>query len=532
MLRVPAISIFVLVTLSLRAPCAFAQCEEDTFFPAQAAGGDLFGTAIAVHGELAIIGAQQSNLAGFDRGAAHVFVRAGRQWSEVASLLASDGADNDRLGGAVAFAGGTALVSSTRHGGARGAVYVYEESAGWQETAILVASDAQPADSFGSAVAFTGRTALVGAQQDDAFGSQSGSVYVFERTAGGWNETAELFASDAQAEWNFGSAIAMDGGRAIVGALFADGVASDTGAAYVFELQGGSWIETAKLVARGGHVGDLFGAAVALDGDRVLVGAPGGRAVVAFERIGGGWTETQGIAPADAAALFGGAVGLSGDLSVIGSPRDSEANGSAGAVYVFGRADDSWEQKAKLFAPGAGILWSLGSSVALAADQILAGAPLADALIPATGAVYAFSTVVADIGNYCTGAPNSAGSGASISWRGNVSLGANDFVLTVTGAIPAQSALFFYGAAPIEVPFGDGYRCAGAPLFRLGPPFTLDASGAGSRRLDFTQPPASGGPGEIFAGSTWYAQCWYRDPAGPLGSGFNLSDGLHASFCE
>ncbi len=70
----------------------------------------------------------------------------------------------------------------------------------------------------------------------------------------------------------------------------------------------------------------------------------------------------------------------------------------------------------------------------------------------------------------------------------------------------------------------------GVGLFRLGPPVLIDGAGAVSRHLDFTQPPADEGAGEIRPGSTWYFRFWYRDPFFG-GAGFNLSDGLGATFC-
>jgi endonuclease/exonuclease/phosphatase family metal-dependent hydrolase len=136
--------------------------------------------------------------------------------------------------------------------------------------------------------------------------------------------------------------------------------------------------------------------------------------------------------------------------------------------------------------------------------------------------------------NYCVGAPNSIGGGATIGSVGPTGISQNDFTLTVVSARPGQFGLFFYGPEETQVPFGDGFRCV-APgaqgIFRLYPPITADPFGDGERQLDFTQPPADSGPGQITPGSTWYFQYWYRDPGGPGGTGFNFSDGLAATFC-
>lgn len=132
---------------------------------------------------------------------------------------------------------------------------------------------------------------------------------------------------------------------------------------------------------------------------------------------------------------------------------------------------------------------------------------------------------------YCVGAPNSAGPGASIGWSGSTSLALNDFVLHAAGLPAHRSALFVYGSAQAQVPLGDGFRCVAGVVKRLAPAGMTDGSGAFARQVDFTQPPANSGNGQILPGSTWNFQLYYRDPAGPGGSGFNLSNGLSTAFC-
>lgn len=134
---------------------------------------------------------------------------------------------------------------------------------------------------------------------------------------------------------------------------------------------------------------------------------------------------------------------------------------------------------------------------------------------------------------YCEGTPNSVGDGARIRYAGSTSLSANDLSLGGDGCPPGQFGLFFYGSSEIQVPFGDGYLCVGAGatgIFRFNPPTAADAAGSFERPVDLTLPPAGSGAGQIHAGSTWSFQLWYRDPAAG-GAGFNLSDGLTATFC-
>jgi len=128
---------------------------------------------------------------------------------------------------------------------------------------------------------------------------------------------------------------------------------------------------------------------------------------------------------------------------------------------------------------------------------------------------------------YCTTSPNSVGPGALIGYSGSTSVTANDLVLTVTGCPSTQFGLFYYGPNQISIPFGEGVRCAGGGINRLGV-FQTNASGAGSKTVDLTNPPQPSG--QITVGSHWNFQCWYRDPSGGP-SGFNFSDGLSVRFC-
>ena len=132
--------------------------------------------------------------------------------------------------------------------------------------------------------------------------------------------------------------------------------------------------------------------------------------------------------------------------------------------------------------------------------------------------------------NYCTSFPNSSGNSASMGSSGLADVSLNNFDLTVGGAATNQFCLFFYGPSQTTILFGDGILCITGGFHRLSPPQMLDGSGAATRQLNFSQPPANSGPGMIAPGSTWNFQCWFRDPSFGA-SGYNLSDGLNVTFC-
>jgi hypothetical protein len=132
--------------------------------------------------------------------------------------------------------------------------------------------------------------------------------------------------------------------------------------------------------------------------------------------------------------------------------------------------------------------------------------------------------------NYCVGAPNSAGSGASLGYEGTWALSNNDLRLRASACPPNHFGLFFYGANASQVPFGNGFLCVGGGLKRLTPPKSTGAGGIATFDCDYTTPPMNSGSGQITAGSTWRFQFWYRDVPGG-GAFFNLSDGLAITFC-
>jgi hypothetical protein len=134
-----------------------------------------------------------------------------------------------------------------------------------------------------------------------------------------------------------------------------------------------------------------------------------------------------------------------------------------------------------------------------------------------------------DPNTYCVTSPNSVGPGALIGSVGLPSVSVNNFVLSASSGPPGQPGIFYYGSGQVQLPFGNGFRCVGGSVSRL-PSVTIANNGRAFYQLDFTQPPANGGPGEITPGSTWNFQFWYRDPQGG-GHGFNLSDGLEVTFC-
>jgi choice-of-anchor B domain-containing protein len=300
------------------------------------------------------------------------------QWAEAAQLTGPDASGGDGFGNALAASGSLLAVARSAEDGGRGAVYLFELRGGeWQRTTRLAAADAAAGDAFGSALAVSGDAVLVGAA--GAAGG-AGAAYVFRRGAGGgWTQESKLMPSDGSAGDAFGAAVAISGTRVVIGA---PAQADTRGGAYVFDHGAGGWTETARLVARTVGPGDGLGARVALLRDYAVVAAPGRDentgAVYLFEKNpqAAGWAAFTRLFPYEGGSnsQFGASLQLVGDELWIGSPG---ADGFTGTVYRFGwdaeRRD--WTAVRKLSFAGAPPGTGFSMAVAVADEIAVGGMP-------------------------------------------------------------------------------------------------------------------------------------------------------------
>ncbi len=469
---------------------------------------DQFGSSVAVSGDTVIVGAylEDSNAAGIDgdqgnnsapdAGAAYVFVRNGGTWTQQAYLKASNTDAGDKFGYSVAVSGDTALVAAyaedssaagingdqtDNNASNAGAAYVFvRNGADWTQQAYLKASNPGAEDRFGLSVAASGDTVVVGAYFEDSSSSgingdqdndgapDAGAAYVFVRDGAIWTQQAYLKASNAGHYDNFGNSVAISDDTVVVGAFQEDSSAvrvngdqmnnsaPDAGAAYIFVRNGATWTQQAYLKASNAEGGDeyfsadLFGWAVAVSGDTVVVGAlleesaatgvngdqsdnsaPASGAAYVFVRNGSAWTQQAYLKASntDPNDHFGQAVAVSGDIVVVGADFESSSatgiNGDqtdnstagAGAAYVFARNGLTWTQQAYLKGSNTeggayifGVGDVFGTSVAVSGDTVVVGANLEDSSASGingdesdnratdAGAAYVF-TLPTDLGN-------------------------------------------------------------------------------------------------------------------------------------
>lgn len=337
---------------------------------------DRFASAVAISSDIAIVGAPNDDIGGAaDRGSAYVFVFVDGGWRFEAKIIAPDGTEGDVFGSSVALEGNLAVIGAPGDdlGSAesQGSAHVFERTeAGWEHRAKLIASDGAAYDNLGKSVAVAAATILIGAPSHDGPGDFGrGSVYAFEPSGGGWSQQAKLLADAGPSFQRFGVSLAFGGNTAVVG------VESDS--AYVFVRQGdGTWTLQTRLAAPATN--SLFGNAVAISGDVILIGAPGeaigpgasqGAAHV-YVRENGLWTRRQRLNADDPASFvyFAGAVAIEGGTAVIGATRGS-------AAYVFKLQEGVWAQEERLTAGQQPAPDEFGYTVAIGGGRVFIGAP-------------------------------------------------------------------------------------------------------------------------------------------------------------
>jgi hypothetical protein len=373
------------------------------------------------------------------------------EWTSIrkqAYIKASNTESGDLLGWSVAVSGDTVVVAAALEDSnatgingdqgdnsaiSAGAVYVFIRSGTvWSQQAYLKASNSDGGDRFGSSIAISGDTLVVGAAFEDSSATgvngdendnsaiAAGSAYVYNRNGTQWSQQAYLKASNTRMSDLFGRSVAISVDTIVVGAALEDSSATgidgdqgdnsalSAGAVYVFTRNGTVWSQQAYLKASNTDESDFFGWSVAISGDTLVVGANGedsdatsingdendnsaedSGAAYAFTRDGTQWTQQAYLKASNNDILdqFGFSVAISGDTAVVGADlEDSSATGingdqddnsaiNAGAAYVFTRSGSTvWSQQAYLKASNTDAGDNFGAFMALFGDKLIAGA--------------------------------------------------------------------------------------------------------------------------------------------------------------
>jgi len=557
--------------------------------------GDWLGRAVDVDEDLLAVSAlledsndvgvngnQNSNSA-VDPGAVYIMRRTDNRWVQEAYVKASNTGSGDRFGQDVAIDQGTVVVGGRLEdsgGNNAGAVYVYNRiGALWTETAFLLAGNADAFDEFGysvdvdeytstmvvGAIREDSSAAGVGGNQADNSLADSGAAYVYVRDTGTWSQQGYLKAAHPGLGDFLGVSVAISGNTIVVGApregSDGNGVGGDqtddsapnAGAAYVFVRDEGlgTWSQQAYLKSPDSDAGDEFGYSVAIDGDRVIVGAyledgsgtginpshddlaTGAGAAYVYVRNGTTWSLESTLKADNTGAGdgFGWTVAIDGDRAVVGALQEAsnasglDGNGAddsaagAGAVYVYGRNALGWSQTHYVKAAASDGDDEFGFDVAISGDRLLVGAvhedgsdvgyggdPEDDSATDA-GAAYLFELepiVDAWTDQGCElpgllGAPLLVGAGT----LGGGSLNQ----VALSNALPGATSAGFVALASASVPFKGGTL----KPFPFLDPIIVPVPGSGGLALPFVM------PGGIPGGIELWVQWGIQDPGAVAG---------------
>jgi hypothetical protein len=382
-----SILLILSVSLSSNALSPTAAVETKLTAPDAERGAE-FGSAVAVQGNVAVVGAPGDASAGFGTGAAYVFEKTTTGWQLQQKLVGPD-ASHSFFGASVAIDNDRIVVGAYGDFNVdvgAGAAYVFVHvGTKWTPEAKLIGSENSAFDSFGFSVAIKGDRIVCGAfGNSDLNQSEVGSAYVFRRIQGLWLQEQELTASDGASLARFGLSVTMNDDTIVVGADGDAELGFFSGAVYVFTFDGSSWIQRQKLHAQDAQESASFGYHVAMDGDTLVIGAPQNAvgnhtlgAAYVFTRRSQGWLQDRKLVAKDSDAFdgFGLRVAINNDRIAVGSTRDSDAVIDAGAAYVYKRNGQSgWSLDEKLFASDAAQNDSFGCAVAVSNNSVVVGA--------------------------------------------------------------------------------------------------------------------------------------------------------------
>ncbi|MDC0743062.1 FG-GAP repeat protein [Polyangium mundeleinium] len=334
--------------------------EQAKLIPSKPHWNGQFGISTAIDGDTAAVGMRRSASSDGKAGAVYLFERSGATWGEVAELKAPGTVFSDEFGDAVALEGDRLAVGTPYiDADLPGAVFSYTRQGGaWTLEGKVVAADGLGSREFGWNVVLSGdRLAVMDPRSGDV-----GAVYVFVFQGGTWTQEARLVPSGLGSEEKV-SAIGLSGDTLVVSHGFG---------ARAFTRAGSTWSEDAEIPT------DIHLRAVALEGDTLALGGQDGCRI--FSRVGGGWIQVAEPWPPTQLGWdnFGAALALEGDRLLVGSSISMLYTGFfMFRAHTFRRSAGAWELESVVLPKEQPKDWqgAFGASVSLSGDTLLIGAP-------------------------------------------------------------------------------------------------------------------------------------------------------------
>jgi len=375
-----------------------------------------FGRGLAIDGDTVVIGATGHPGGASFAGATYIFERnyggSAESWGEMKKLYGHYPNDFTDFRFSVDISGDTIIVGNPTANGLAlrsGKAEIFERNRGgadnWGRVAELLPDEWATEQQFGISVAIDGEVAIAGQIFDDRQQHHAGSISVFERNIGGpdaWGRAVTVQPTGIAVHDHFGQGVDVHGTTIIVGAKGDDTLADESGAVYVFAHTGDRWPQSTQINASDAAIEDLFGGALALSGDTLLVGSPAkdsttGAAYLYSRNRNGkdAWGEIKKLVPSDAASgdAVGYSVAVGGSIAAVGAYLDTEPYTWSGSVTLFERnagGAENWGEELKLVPADPSVWKFFGCSVEISGDTLVVGARGDDTLAYNSGAAYVF----------------------------------------------------------------------------------------------------------------------------------------------
>jgi hypothetical protein len=365
---------------------ASAQWIDKKLLASDGVGGDTFGWSADLWGDYAAIGAPYH----VPNGAVYIFKRnAYGQWLETQKITPPSNAG--RFGIEVAISGDfLAVLTYENDAYPKGAVFLYQRTG----LSFAFMTTIEPPDSTADRsdhIDLDGGLLIVSDPRNDHVAVRGGRAHIYRVSNGTWVLDASIAPATLLAEDEFGTGVAISGTLAVVSAEGDDQFVADSGAAYIYERSGNTWVKRDKVKNPNVAGADSFGVAISIGlGGRVAVGAPGDDSVAAgagatylYERSGNHWPFAGKLTPSDGHTFgeFGSAVGYGSGQVVVGSPHD---DGWRGGLYVY----EIQNPPTKVVPAGLAPNDAFAHRVATTTHTILASAPWHDANGQDAGAAF------------------------------------------------------------------------------------------------------------------------------------------------
>ncbi|WP_419191324.1 FG-GAP repeat protein [Saltatorellus ferox] len=534
-----------------------------------------FGTAVAASERTAIIGAPGDSASGVDAGAVHVFLREELTGAFTISQELRPTAVNsfDRFGEAIAIGGNLLVVGAKGDDQAApnaGAAYVFRRFGFGSPFVLvdkLVAPNAGINDGFGCSVAVLADKIAVGAPRADETAFDAGTVYTYTFDLAANTVTLDGLIQDptGRAGDGFGEALAVAPATLAVGAARLDAPSGpqNSGGVVIYEAQGATgmqnWVKVQTLFPSQPTAYAGFGSALAMEPPRqgatgtLVVGAPEAMNGSLIEKgtvsiytsalpVSWGLVFTYGLNEPGGGNRLGASVAIQDDVVLAGAPGRTAAATAGGPLLTNRGSVDllrrspttGWSKERTIQLPQSDEYWYVGASVAMRSGYPLIGAPGAEFTpgIDEQGTAWSVCYAWAPLGELlCAPAvPNSTGRAASLVARGSDV--ANDRNLTLEAAFLPRFS-FAYALASLNSGFSaapggsQGNICLSGGVGRLVQDFTqAGTDGRIDIVINTASLPQPIGTASVSAGETWWFQVWYRDANPAVTSNFTDAVGI------